>query len=101
MDTKSLDRSGVDVNCVHQWKLVAEMKSILLPTGYRLEICDICQALKKTELGNNQQSLCTHPDAEYVGDESGVSCSKRRYTRERWRCPDCGASWFEAVRWLD
>jgi len=47
---------------------------------------------------------CSHPNAVLLRDESGVSCKSagsRRYSREVWHCPDCGAEWFDAVRWLD
>jgi uncharacterized protein with PIN domain len=49
---------------------------------------------------NERKASCQHPSRRYVGEESGKNCKGQQYERERWQCPDCGASWFEGVRFL-
>jgi hypothetical protein len=87
------------VKCTHIGaKLISNLQ-----LNYYIYSCSLCgrefashQApIKGTYLGE-----CLHPAARYVGEESGKNCRGQAYERERWQCPDCGASWFEGVRFL-
>lgn len=90
-------------------KITVESEKVVVHVGaqsYTLDIdvksaslTDLHKALVTLPI---QRQGCTHPNAAYQGEETGTDCKGRRhYVRERWECPDCGHSWFEAVRWID
>ncbi len=66
-----------------------------LPDGITLTVGSLHRLI--IDKLNGVENNCTHPNSYYDGEEESLNCKKQKIMRDRWRCPDCGAIWYEGM----
>ncbi len=84
--------------CQHNFILKHKRLNTLRRYEVELWRCDLCGYIEQRALGITP---CAHPNSYYDGEEESVNCKKQKIVRDRWKCPDCKAVWYEGMRVWD